>query len=97
MNYSNLGIYLSYTLDNEIYNKYGVMVNSVGLQSVNSNFPYPAKAHLKGYYFDTIKESTINEYQFTTFEKDVFQFVYMFFAQIRLPYVLFLNIPIWDF
>lgn len=71
MNYSNSGTQFSYLIKTEIDKNYGVTVNTVGFQSVNSNVSYPAKEHPQNYYFDTKKGRTINEYQFVYLTKGI--------------------------
>ena len=71
MNYSNSGTQFSYLIKTEIDKNYGVTVNTVGFQSVNSNVSYPAKEHPQSYYFDTKKGRTINEYQFVYLTKGI--------------------------
>jgi len=64
MNFNNSGIEFSYLIRNDIDNKYGISVNTVGTQSINPNTPYPTIEHPFGYYFNTKKGRKLNEYQF---------------------------------
>jgi hypothetical protein len=44
-NYNDLGVEFKYLIVNDMDQKYGLWVNTVGFQSIQPNSPYPLKDH----------------------------------------------------
>ncbi len=61
--YNNPGVGFKYLIVNETDRKFGLWVNTVGVQSIVPNSPYPLKEHPSGYFFNTDKGRVLNEYQ----------------------------------
>lgn len=59
----DLGVEFKYLIVNEMDHKFGLWVNSVGLQAIPPNSPYPLKDHPSGYFFNTDKGRVLREYQ----------------------------------
>ena len=51
-NYNDLGVEFKYLIVNDMDQKYGLWVNTVGFQSIQPNSPYPLKDHPTGYFFN---------------------------------------------
>lgn len=49
-NYNDLGVEFKYLIVNDMDQKYGLWVNTVGFQSIQPNSPYPLKDHPTGYF-----------------------------------------------
>lgn len=54
-NQSDLGIEFKYLIVNEMDRRFGLWVNTVGLQAIPPNSPYPLKDHPSGYFSMPIK------------------------------------------
>ena len=54
-NYNDLGVEFKYLIVNDMDQKYGLWVNTVGFQSIQPNSPYPLKDHPTGYFFNAQK------------------------------------------
>lgn len=63
MNYNDLGIDVKYILTNKNDKNIGVVVNTVGFQTIKPNTQYPAPKHPSGYYFSTQKGRILDEFQ----------------------------------
>lgn len=59
----NDSIHLKYLITNETDLLWGLTVNSVGYQSIESKTPYPPKNHPTRYLFSTEKGRVLDEYQ----------------------------------
>ncbi len=62
-NLDNSGIEFKYLIVNNIDKKFNLWVNTVGMQCIQPNSPYPLKNHPTGYYFNTQKGRILHEYQ----------------------------------
>ena len=62
-NYNDLGVEFKYLIVNDMDQKYGLWVNTVGFQSIQPNSPYPLKDHPTGYFFNAQKGRILREYQ----------------------------------
>ncbi len=62
-NQSDLGIEFKYLIVNEMDRRFGLWVNTVGLQAIPPNSPYPLKDHPSGYFFNADKGRVLREYQ----------------------------------
>ncbi len=62
-NQSDLGIEFKYLIVNDMDRKFGLWVNTVGLQAIPPNSPYPLKDHPSGYFFNADKGRVLREYQ----------------------------------
>ncbi|MEG1004838.1 MAG: AraC family transcriptional regulator [Bacteroides sp.] len=62
-NQSDLGIEFKYLIVNEMDRRFGLWVNTVGLQAIFPNSPYPFKDHSSGYFFNADKGRVLREYQ----------------------------------
>lgn len=62
-NYNDLGVEFKYLIVNDMDQKYGLWVNTVGFQSIHPNSPYPLKDHPTGYFFNAQKGRILREYQ----------------------------------
>lgn len=56
-------IEFKYLIVNEMDRRFGLWVNTVGLQSIPPDSPYPLKDHPSGYYFNVEKGRVLREYQ----------------------------------
>lgn len=63
MRYNDFGIDFKYLLVNERDRKFGININTVGFQPIESNTVYPSTEHPKNYYFNPCKGRVLNEYQ----------------------------------
>lgn len=63
MNYNDLGIDVKYLLTNKSDKNIGIVVNTVGFQTINSNSQYPTPKHPLGYYLSTQKGRILHEFQ----------------------------------
>ena len=54
-NYNDLGVEFKYLIVNDMDQKFGLWVNTVGFQSIQPNSPYPLKDHPSGYFFNAQK------------------------------------------
>lgn len=61
--YNDLGVEFKYLIVNDMDQKYGLWVNTVGFQSIQPNSPYPLKDHPTGYFFNAQKGRILREYQ----------------------------------
>lgn len=61
--YNDLGVEFKYLIVNDMDQKYGLWVNTVGFQSIQPNSPYPLKDHPSGYFFNAQKGRVLREYQ----------------------------------
>jgi len=52
-----------YLVANERDARWGLTVSTVGYEEIASGDPYPTRGHADGYYFDTSRGRTLNEYQ----------------------------------
>ena len=52
-----------YMLASERDSLWGLTVTTIGHQEIGPGDPYPTRGHADGYYFDTSKGRTLNEYQ----------------------------------
>ena len=50
-NYNDLGVEFKYLIVNDMDQKYGLWVNTVGFQSIQPNSPYPLKDHTYRLFF----------------------------------------------
>lgn len=48
-NYNDLGVEFKYLIVNDMDQKFGLWVNTVGFQSIQPDSPYPLKDHPSGY------------------------------------------------
>ena len=62
-NYNDIGVEFKYLIVNDMDQKYGLWVNTVGFQSIQPNSPYPLKDHPTGYFFNAQKGRILREYQ----------------------------------
>ena len=62
-NYNDLGVEFKYLIVNDMDQKFGLWVNTVGFQSIQPNSPYPLKDHPSGYFFNAQKGRVLREYQ----------------------------------
>lgn len=69
MDDSNLGVSFKYLIVNDMDQKFGLSVNTVGFQSIQPNSPYPLKDHPSGYFFNAQKGRILREYQFVYITK----------------------------
>lgn len=67
--YNDLGVEFKYLIVNDMDRKYGLWVNTVGVQSIQPNSPYPLRDHPSGYFFNTQKGRVLREYQFVYITK----------------------------
>lgn len=64
MNHPNeTGIEFKYLIVNDMDRRFGLWVNTVGLQAIPPNSPYPLKDHPSGYFFNVEKGRVLREYQ----------------------------------
>lgn len=71
-NYNDLGVEFKYLIVNDMDQKFGLWVNTVGFQSIQPDSPYPLKDHPSGYFFNAQKGRVLREYPSeTTPEKQV--------------------------
>lgn len=63
MNYNDLGIDVKYLLKKKSDKDLGIVVNTVGFQTINPNSQYPVPKHPLGYYFSTQKGRILHEFQ----------------------------------
>lgn len=63
MNYNDLGIDVKYLLTNISDKNIGLVVNTVGFQTIKPNTQYPAPKHPSGYYFSTQEGRILDEFQ----------------------------------
>lgn len=61
--YNDLGVEFKYLIVNDMDQRYGLWVNTVGFQSIQPNTPYPLKDHPSGYFFNAQKGRVLREYQ----------------------------------
>ena len=54
-NYNDLGVEFKYLIVNDMDQKFGLWVNTVGFQSIQPDSPYPLKDHPSGYFFNAQK------------------------------------------
>lgn len=57
------GVEFKYLIVNDMDKKYGLWVNTVGVQNIPPNTPYPLKDHPSGYFFNAQKGRVLREYQ----------------------------------
>lgn len=62
-NNNDLGVEFKYLIVNDMDKRYGLWVNTVGFQSIQSDSPYPLKDHPTGYFFNVQKGRVLREYQ----------------------------------
>ena len=62
-NYNDLGVEFKYLIVNDMDQKFGLWVNTVGFQSIQPDSPYPLKDHPSGYFFNAQKGRVLREYQ----------------------------------
>ena len=62
-NYKNLGVEFKYLIVNDMDQRFGLWVNTVGFQAIQPNSPYPLRDHPSGYYFNAQKGRVLREYQ----------------------------------
>ena len=67
--YNDLGVDFKYLIVNDMDQKFGLSVNTVGFQSIVPNSPYPLKDHPVGYFFNAQKGRILREYQFVYITK----------------------------
>jgi len=67
--YNDLGVDFKYLIVNDMDQKFGLSVNTVGFQSIKPNTPYPLKDHPSGYFFNAQKGRVLREYQFVYITK----------------------------
>jgi len=67
--YNDLGVDFKYLIVNDMDQKFGLSVNTVGFQSIVPNSPYPLKDHPSGYFFNAQKGRVLREYQFVYITK----------------------------
>lgn len=60
---NNNGLEFKYLIVNDMDQKFGLWVNTVGYQSIPPNSPYPLKEHPSGYFFNADKGRILREYQ----------------------------------
>jgi len=61
--YNDLGVEFKYLIVNDMDQKFGLWVNTVGFQSIQPNSPYPLRDHPTGYFFNAQKGRILREYQ----------------------------------
>lgn len=54
---------IQYIVENERDLQWGLTVNTIGYEAINSGMPYPTRAHAQGYYFSPEKGRILHEYQ----------------------------------
>ncbi len=67
--YNDLGVDFKYLIVNDMDQKFGLSVNTVGFQSIQPDSPYPLKDHPSGYFFNAQKGRVLREYQFVYITK----------------------------
>ena len=67
--YNDLGVDFKYLIVNDMDQKFGLSVNTVGFQSIVPHSPYPLKDHPSGYFFNPQKGRILREYQFVYITK----------------------------
>jgi AraC-like DNA-binding protein len=67
--FNDLGVDFKYLIVNDMDQKFGLSVNTVGFQSIQPNSPYPLKDHPSGYFFNAQKGRVLPEYQFVYITK----------------------------
>jgi AraC-like DNA-binding protein len=67
--FNDLGVDFKYLIVNDMDQKFGLSVNTVGFQSIQPNTPYPLKDHPSGYFFNAQKGRVLPEYQFVYITK----------------------------
>ncbi|WP_321425506.1 AraC family transcriptional regulator [uncultured Bacteroides sp.] len=67
--FNDLGVDFKYLIVNDMDQKFGLSVNTVGFQSIQPNSPYPLKDHPSGYFFNAQKGRILPEYQFVYITK----------------------------
>lgn len=61
--YNDLGVEFKYLIVSDTDRKFGLYVNTVGVQAIRPNSPYPVKDHPSGYLFNAQKGHILREYQ----------------------------------
>lgn len=61
--YNDLGVEFKYLIVNDTDRKFGLYINTVGVQAIRPNSPYPIKDHPSGYLFNAKKGRILREYQ----------------------------------
>ena len=61
--YNDLGVEFKYLIVSDTDRKFGLYVNTVGVQAIRPNSPYPVKDHPSGYLFNAQKGRILREYQ----------------------------------
>lgn len=61
--YNDLGVEFKYLIVNDRDRRFGLCVNTVGVQAIRPNSPYPIKDHPSGYFFNFHKGRVLPEYQ----------------------------------
>jgi len=61
--FNGSGVDFKYLIVNEMDQKFGLSVNTVGFQSIKPDSPYPLKDHPSGYFFNASKGRVLREYQ----------------------------------
>lgn len=54
--YNDLGVEFKYLIVNDTDRKFGLYINTVGVQAIRPNSPYPIKDHPSGYLFNAKKD-----------------------------------------
>ncbi|MDR1414647.1 MAG: AraC family transcriptional regulator [Odoribacteraceae bacterium] len=61
--YTDLATDFTYLIPSEQDHEFGCVVNTVGLQSIRANTPYPVQGHPSGYHFNVAQGRVLREYQ----------------------------------
>ena len=61
--YNDLGVEFKYLIVSDTDRKFRLYVNTVGVQAIRPNSPYPVKDHPSGYLFNAQKGRILREYQ----------------------------------
>ena len=61
--YNDLGVEFKYLIVSDTDRKFGLYINTVGVQAIRPNSPYPIKDHPSGYLFNAQKGRILREYQ----------------------------------
>lgn len=68
--YNDLGVEFKYLIVNDRDRRFGLCVNTVGVQAIRPNSPYPIKDHPSGYFSISIKVASCPNINYSTFQKE---------------------------
>ena len=67
--YNDLGVEFKYLIVNDTDRKFGLYINTVGVQAIRPNSPYPIKDHPSGYLFNAKKRTYLTRIPITLYYK----------------------------